>query len=298
MDGAGDGDLSALLQRADRLPSLRRPDRMILGRGQSAAGPGAQVQHAASARLGAPQPRDPMRADAAVAVHRQERHVGGAAQVAVDPHFLARRAALAIEQFADRERAAVVQHHAGVAGDALHRRQMHDVLAGEVIRNPDAFGKDPIQNQHLRLRFELDPRHVVGTEVVSHRHRVAFEDRQIVIEVFTLERVGDHGLVLHTTDIFEAAVAQRARDAFQLPGRGIGAGKREVPGDVVLENGRARRIERTTELGQFHQPLDVVEDAIGCDPEDGDACLTTHTVGQYSKAPGAMKRLISGNHEQ
>ena len=67
---------------------------------------------------------------------------------------------------------------------------------------------------------------------------VALEDRHVVVEVLALERVGHHGLVLDADLIGEAAPRERLNRALELPRRRVGAREREVPRDVVLQDGR------------------------------------------------------------
>src|SRR5438128_868860 len=124
---------------------------------------------------------------------------------------------------------------------ALYRRQVDDVLSLEVVGNPDPFGKDLVQNQHFRPGLESDPGHVVVLEVVEHRDAVALEDRQIAVQVFAFEGVGDDRLVLNTHQLGEAVGAQSTDGALELPRRRVRGWEREVPADVVLENGGCAR---------------------------------------------------------
>ena len=69
-----------------------------------------------------------------------------------------------VQQAAER-----VLHRAGRrrVDVALHGRQVHDVLAEEVVGDADAFGKDVIERAHARLRPIAHPLHVAVLEVVE-----------------------------------------------------------------------------------------------------------------------------------
>jgi hypothetical protein len=121
---------------------------------------------------------------------------------------------------------------------------LHHVLAEEVVRNLDVAVEDTVQDEHPVLRLVLDPLHVLWSEVEEDRHVVRLADGPVAVEVGALEGVGDHGSVLDTGQVAQAGGTQREDGAFELPGRRVGAWKREVPGDVVLEDRRRARIER------------------------------------------------------
>src|ERR1019366_2274307 len=91
-----------------------------------------------------------------------------------------------------------------------------------------------------------------------------------VVEIFALERVGNDGFVLDADLIAEPAARERLDRAFQLPRRRVGRGKREVPGDVVLEDRRLAGRERIGHAAQLEQAIDLREDGIGSDSEDCD----------------------------
>ena len=151
---------------------------------------------------------------------------------------------------------------------ALGRRQVNDVLAEEVVGNVDAFGEDALQHAHPRLRLVRNPLHVPVLEVVEDGDLVALEDRNVVIEVFALERVGDDRLVLDADLIGEAVVRERANRALELPRRGVRAGKRKVPRDVVFEDRRLAGRERLVHAAERQQTIDVGENRVGRDAEN------------------------------
>ena len=140
---------------------------------------------------------------------------------------------------------------------ALNRRQMNNVLAEEVVGDADASGIDAIQHQHLGFGLVGHPGHIPVLEVVENRDVVVAEDGHVMVQVLTFEGVDHHRLVLHTTQVGEASLVQGQHRALQLPGRGVGAGHRVVPGDVVFENGGRFRVEGLAYLGQFQQPFVV-----------------------------------------
>ena len=153
---------------------------------------------------------------------------------------------------------------------ALGRRQMDDVLAEEKVGNVDAFREDAIEDAHPRLRLVAHPRHVLVLEVVADRDLVPLEDRHVVVQVFALERVGDDGLVLDADLIGVAAPRERLNGAFELPRRGVRAGKRKVPRDVVLQNRRLAGRERARDAAELYDAIDIREDVVRRDPEDSD----------------------------
>ena len=184
-----------------------------------------------------------------------------------------------VEQAAER-----VLHRAGGRGVdvALGRRQVDDVLAEEVVGDVDALGEDAIEHAHLRLRRVADPRHVAVVEVVEDGNLVLLEDRDVVIQVLTLERVGDDRLVLHADLIGKPAAGQCLNRAFQLPRRGVRRRKREVPGDVVLENRRFCGRQRVADAAEFDETIDVLEDGVWRDPDDRDGRLRLQRLAPTS----------------
>jgi hypothetical protein len=119
-----------------------------------------------------------------------------------------------------------------------------DVLAEEVVGDVDPLGKDAIEDAHLRLRLEAHPRHVAVLEVIEDGDLVLLEDRNVVIEVLTLERVGDDRLVLDTDLVGEAAPRQRLDGPFELPRASCSPPEGKVPGDVVLQDRGLARCKR------------------------------------------------------
>ncbi len=208
---------------------------------------------------------------------------------AVDPGVSV--VAVGREQAAER-----VLHGAGGRGVdmALDRRQVQDVLAEEVVGDADAVREDVVEHVHLRLGAILHPAHVLVLEVVEDGDVVLAEERDVVVEVLTLEGVGHHRLVLDAGDVFVAGLLQGQDRPFELPRRRVGRRERVVPGDVVLEDGGGARVERRLHVGELGEPLDVVEDGGGLDLEDGDLGLC-HGAGMPNAARcGKRGRAVRG----
>ena len=89
------------------------------------------------------------------------------------------------------------------------------------------------------------------------------EDRHIAVQVLALEGVGDHGLVLHAHQIVKACLPQGQDRALKLPGGGVRAGHRKVPGDIVLENRGRVGMERFGPARQFEETLVVLDHGLG-----------------------------------
>ena len=126
----------------------------------------------------------------------------------------------------------------------LDCRQVHDVLAKEEIGNVDAFGIDAFEHAHSRRRLVGHPCHVAILEVVQDRNIVLLEDGDVVVQVLSLESIGDDRLVLHAHLVGETAPRERLDRPFELPRRRVRRGKRKMPGDIVLENRRLVRGKR------------------------------------------------------
>src|SRR4051794_5528095 len=114
---------------------------------------------------------------------------------------------------------------------------MDDVFTKEEVWYVDAFRKDPVQYQHLGLGMNRHPAHVAVFEVVQNRDIVVLEYGHVAVEIFALEGIRDDGLVLHAGELIESARFECADGALQLPWRGIGSRKGEMPANVVFENG-------------------------------------------------------------
>src|ERR1051326_54588 len=110
---------------------------------------------------------------------------------------------------------------------------MNDVFAEEEVRYVNPFRENAVQHQHFCFGLDVYPAHVAVFEVVENGNVVALEDWQVAVEIFTLERISDDGLVLYAREIGKAVRAQGADGAFELPRRRIRGGKGEVPADVV-----------------------------------------------------------------
>src|SRR5262249_46490384 len=116
-----------------------------------------------------------------------------------------------------------------------------------------------------------DPLHVLVLEVVADGDLIALEDRHVVVQIFAFEGVGDDRLVLDAHLIGEAVPRERLNRAFELPRRGVRAGKRAVPGDVVLQDRRGRRREGLRDAAERHGTIDVAEDVVGRDAKNSDS---------------------------
>jgi hypothetical protein len=156
-----------------------------------------------------------------------------------------------------------VLHRAGGVGVdvALDGGQVDDILAEEVVGNVDALGEDLVEHEHLRLGLVGNPLHVLVAEVVEDGDVVLLKKGDVVVQVFALECVGDDGLVLHADQVLVAVGAESLDRAFKLPWRGVGAGERVVPGDVVLEYCGRAFVEGAGHAGQFSQAGNVFEDS-------------------------------------
>ncbi len=135
------------------------------------------------------------------------------------------------------------------------------------------FREDVVQRQHLRLRPVRHPLHVLVAEVVLHRHAVVAADGHVAVQVLALEGVGDDGLVLHADQVVEPGLPQGQDRALELPGGGVGARHRVVPGDIVLEDRRGLMVQRRRTAGQLEQPRVIRERRLG--PREQHGYLTS-----------------------
>ena len=152
---------------------------------------------------------------------------------------------------------------------ALDRRQMDDVLPDEVVGHKDALRVDVVEHTHRRAWLVAYPAHVLALEVVAHRDTVVLENRNVAVEVLALERIGHDRPVLHADLMVVAPCPQRPDRSLQLPRRRIRTRKREVPGDVVLENGRQARLQAALDTCKLDQPIHVVEHRLRARPHHG-----------------------------
>jgi hypothetical protein len=153
---------------------------------------------------------------------------------------------------------------------ALHRRQVHHVLAEEIIGNEDAAGEHFVKCVQSRLWPVFQPLHVRWFEVVKHRHLITFDQRQVVIEVFTLRRIGHDALALNEGYVGEPAVAQRDQRALELPGRGVRGGERVVPGELLAHDRGPGSVQRRPKASQLTQAPNVAEDSFRSHLQDRD----------------------------
>src|SRR5262249_34496688 len=104
-------------------------------------------------------------------------------------------------------------------------------------------------------------------EVVQDGDPVALEDRNVMIQIFALEGVGDDGLVLDADLVRKAAAREGLNGAFELPRCGVRGGKRQIPGEIVLQDGRLACGERARHTGQIDEAIDVRKNRVRRDPE-------------------------------
>jgi len=138
--------------------------------------------------------------------------------------------------------------------------QVDDALALEILGHEDALRENAVQHVHAGLGLVDLPLDVRILKVVQDGDVVAPEDRHIVVEVFALESIGHHRLVLDAYLSGIAASLQGEDCALQLPGGGIRTGKRQVPGDIVLEDDGVAGGEIAFHLCQFDQAIIVIQD--------------------------------------
>ena len=155
----------------------------------------------------------------------------------------------------------------GCVDVALDGGQVDDVFAKEIVWHQDSVRENLVEDVHRRLRPILDPPHIAFAEIVEYGDVVLLENGQIVIQIFALERIGHHRLVLHARDVCQARLAQRENRTFELPRGRVGARKRIVPRDVVLEDRGLVRRQGGRHLGERTKALDVRKDRFGMDSE-------------------------------
>jgi hypothetical protein len=103
-----------------------------------------------------------------------------------------------------------------------------------------------------------------------------FEDRQVVVEILALERVGDHRLVLDAHLIGEAASRQCLNRAFELPWRGVGSRNRKLPRDVVLQDRRRAARQRARHAAEINDAIDIGQNCFWGDTKDRDRGFHAH----------------------
>src|SRR5262249_55819030 len=91
--------------------------------------------------------------------------------------------------------------------------------------------------------------------------------------------------------------AQRQDGTLELPRRGVGRREREVPGDIVLENGGRAGSERVLHAGELAQARDVVENRLGSDLEDCDPTARTHRENVPSRDEESTYVRVSPWHD-
>jgi len=99
-------------------------------------------------------------------------------------------------------------------------------------------------------------------KIIEHRNLILLEERDVVIQVLALERVGDDRLVLDAAHVGEPGLLQGEDRPLHLPRRGVGRRKGEVPRDVVFEDSRRAGLERRAHPREIAEPLDVRKDGL------------------------------------
>ena len=172
----------------------------------------------------------------------------------VDQRFMdagMRPVALMVQQPSERVFHRPGRHRVDMAFD---RRQMDDIPADEKIRNPQVVAVDIAQGPHPGAGLERHPGHVLVLEIEQDLDPVGFEDGLVAVQILALEGVGDFGLILDADQVGEAVPPQGQDRPFELPGRGVGRGKGEMPADVVLEDGRRPGFQTVRPVRQLKQP--------------------------------------------
>src|SRR5260370_28146665 len=102
-----------------------------------------------------------------------------------------------------------------------------------------------------------------------------------MVQVFPLEGIRHHGLVLYARDVRVSELLERSDGSFHLPGCRIRSRERVVPRNIVLKDGRAPGGERLLYPRQIAKPLHVVENRLLLALENGDLRL----IHDYTLAP-------------
>lgn len=126
-----------------------------------------------------------------------------------------------------------------------------------------------VERQHLGLGLVRDPLHVAVLKIVEYGDGVSAEDRPIAVQILAFECVDDHGLVLDTDQGIEPSSAQAKDRGLKLPRRCIGSGHGEMPGDVVLEDGRGTGFKHLPGPHQVKQAVVVSQNAFRSGEEHG-----------------------------
>jgi hypothetical protein len=169
---------------------------------------------------------------------------------------------------------------------AFDRRQVDDIPADEKIRDPELVAVNVVQGAHPGAGLEGHPGHILVLEIETDVDVVGFENRLVAVQIFALEGVGDFGFILDADQVGEAVPPKSEDRAFELPGSGVGRRKREMPADVVLEDGRGARFQAFRPVRQLKQPDDIVENRFGVRPDDRHLSLghdSTSSVGSSEK---------------
>jgi len=118
----------------------------------------------------------------------------------------------------------------------LDRGQVDDALADEHPGDLYPLGKDPVQLEKLLLEGVDRPLHL-GQGIEGKA--VLPEDGKPAVVLRSLDRVGDHGLVLHREKALlpVSRPQERPEYALELPGLGGAGGEILGPGKVELEEG-------------------------------------------------------------
>jgi hypothetical protein len=139
---------------------------------------------------------------------------------------------------------------------------MNDILSEEIVWDGDSLGVDLVENMQARFGFVVHPFHIRFPEVIQDRDVVAFENGDVVVQVLPFERIRNDSLVLDARQILVAERPEGPDRPFHLPGSRVGGRKRKVPRNIILQNRRNSLFERGFHARHFHQPVDIVDDAV------------------------------------
>ena len=108
----------------------------------------------------------------------------------------------------------------------FHGGEMDDVLSEEQVRNPNPFRINLVEDQERGFGLVLHPCHIPLFEIELHGDPVFLEQRNILVEVLSLESIRHDSLILDADKVFESRPLQSQDRPFELPGSCVGAGKR------------------------------------------------------------------------
>ena len=121
----------------------------------------------------------------------------------------------------------------------LHGGQMDDIRPDEPLRNPDSFGIDLVERQHLRFGLVVNPFLAFLVKVDIAQAVFVHDDLFVFIGDLAAPGADHNGPVVAAVKlVFAVAVLEKSRnDAVELPRRGGTGGIEVVPADIDLERG-------------------------------------------------------------